>query len=62
MVIFLESKALNINSFLYSGYISGFTVYMSEIIFRLAKPCDANEIANVHYHVLDKYGEGFLQK
>ena len=25
MVIFLESKALNINSFLYSGYISEFT-------------------------------------
>ena len=33
---------------------------MSEIIFRLAKPCDAKQIANVHYHVRDEYGEGFF--
>lgn len=33
---------------------------MSEIRFRLAKPCDAKQIANVHYHVRDKYGEGFF--
>lgn len=33
---------------------------MSEIRFRLAKPNDANQIANVHYHVRDKYGEGFF--
>ena len=33
---------------------------MSEIKFRLAKPSDAKQIANVHYHVRDKYGEGFF--
>lgn len=33
---------------------------MSEIRFRLAKPSDAEQIANVHYHVRDKYGEGFF--
>lgn len=33
---------------------------MSEIRFRLAKPSDAKQIANVHYHVRDKYGEGFF--
>lgn len=33
---------------------------MSEIKFRLAKPSDAQQIANVHYHVRDKYGEGFF--
>ena len=35
---------------------------MSEIRFRLAKPSDAKQIANVHYHVRDKYGEGFFAK
>ena len=42
---------------------------MSEIIFRLAKPCDAKQIANCHWHVRDRYrqgiflslGEGFLR-
>lgn len=33
---------------------------MSEIRFRLAKPSDAKQIANVHFHVRDKYGEGFF--
>ncbi len=33
---------------------------MGEIKFRLAKPCDAKQIANVHYHVRDKYSEGFF--
>ncbi len=33
---------------------------MNEIRFRLAKPSDARQIANVHYHVRDKYGEGFF--
>lgn len=33
---------------------------MSEIQFRLAKPSDAKQIANVHFHVRDKYGEGFF--
>lgn len=31
---------------------------MSEIRFRLAKPSDAKEIANVHWHVRDRYNEG----
>jgi len=33
---------------------------MSNIKFRLAKPCDSKQIANVHFHVRDKYGEGFF--
>ncbi len=33
---------------------------MDNIRFRLAKPSDAKQIANVHYHVRDKYGEGFF--
>ncbi len=33
---------------------------MSEIKFRLAKPTDAMQIAEVHYHVRDEYGEGFF--
>ena len=33
---------------------------MSEIKFRLAKPSDAMQIAEVHYHVRDEYGEGFF--
>ena len=28
---------------------------MSEIKYRLAKPSDAGQIANVHYHIRDKY-------
>ena len=35
---------------------------MGKIIFRLAKPTDAKQIANVHFHVRDKYGEGFFAK
>lgn len=31
---------------------------MSEIRYRLAKPSDAKEIANVHWHVRDRYNEG----
>lgn len=42
---------------------------MSEIKFRLAKPSDAKQIANCHWHVRDRYsqgiflslGEGFLR-
>lgn len=42
---------------------------MSEIRFRLAKPSDAKQIANCHWHVRDRYsqgiflslGEGFLR-
>jgi hypothetical protein len=42
---------------------------MSEIRFRLAKPSDAKQIANCHWHVRDRYsqgiflslGEGFLK-
>jgi hypothetical protein len=42
---------------------------MSVIRFRLAKPCDAKQIANCHWHVRDRYtqgiflslGEGFLR-
>ena len=33
---------------------------MSEIKFRLAKPSDAKQIAYVHYHVRDKYDQGFF--
>lgn len=44
-------------------------VNMSEIKFRIAKPCDASQIANCHWHVRDRYsqgiflslGEGFLK-
>ena len=31
---------------------------MSDIRYRLAKPSDAKEIANVHWHVRDRYTEG----
>ena len=42
---------------------------MSSIKFRLAKPSDAKQIANCHWHVRDRYsrgiflslGEGFLR-
>ena len=33
---------------------------MSEIRYRLAKPSDAKEIANVHWHVRDRYAKGFF--
>lgn len=33
---------------------------MSDIIFRLAKPSDAKQIAHVHYHIRDKYDQGFF--
>jgi len=33
---------------------------MSEIRYRLAKPSDAKEIANVHWHVRDRYTKGFF--
>ncbi len=33
---------------------------MSDVIFRLAKPSDAWQIANVHYHIRDKYDQGFF--
>lgn len=33
---------------------------MSNIKFRLAKPSDAKQIANVHYHIRDKYDQGFF--
>ncbi len=33
---------------------------MSEIKFRLAKPSDAKQIAYVHYHIRDKYDQGFF--
>lgn len=33
---------------------------MSEIKYRLAKPSDAGQIANVHYHIRDKYDIGFF--
>ena len=33
---------------------------MSEIRFRLAKPSDAKEIANVHWHVRDRYTQGIF--
>lgn len=31
---------------------------MSEIRFRLAKPSDAKEIANIHWHVRERYTQG----
>ncbi len=33
---------------------------MSEIIYRIAKPSDARQIANVHYHIRDGYDVGFF--
>jgi len=33
---------------------------MGEIRFRLAKPSDAKQIANVHFHIRDKYDLGFF--
>ena len=33
---------------------------MSSIRFRLAKPSDAKQIAYVHYHIRDKYDQGFF--
>jgi len=33
---------------------------MSNIKFRLAKPSDAKQIAYVHYHIRDKYDQGFF--
>ena len=33
---------------------------MNDIKYRLAKPSDAIQIAEVHYHVRDEYGEGFF--
>lgn len=33
---------------------------MSNIRFRLAKPSDAKQIANVHLHIRDKYDQGFF--
>lgn len=33
---------------------------MSEIRYRLAKPSDAKEIANVHWHVRDRYTQGIF--
>lgn len=33
---------------------------MSNIKFRLAKPSDAKQIAFVHYHIRDKYDQGFF--
>ena len=33
---------------------------MSEIRYRLAKPSDAKEIANVHWHVRDRYTKGIF--
>lgn len=33
---------------------------MSEIRYRLAKPSDAKEIANVHWHVRDRYDKGIF--
>ena len=33
---------------------------MSGIKFRLAKPSDAKQIAYVHYHIRDKYDQGFF--
>lgn len=35
-------------------------INMSEIKFRLAKPSDAKEIANVHWHVRDRYTQGIF--
>jgi len=33
---------------------------MSEIKFRIAKPCDAKKIANCHWHVRDHYSQGIF--
>lgn len=33
---------------------------MSNITYRLAKPSDAKQIAYVHYHIRDKYDQGFF--
>ena len=33
---------------------------MSNIKFRLAKPCDAKQIANCHWHVRDRYSQGIF--
>ena len=33
---------------------------MSTIRFRLAKPCDAKQIANCHWHVRDRYTKGIF--
>lgn len=33
---------------------------MSEIRYRLAKPSDAKEIADVHWHVRDRYSQGIF--
>lgn len=33
---------------------------MSNVRFRLAKPSDAKQIAYVHYHIRDKYDQGFF--
>lgn len=33
---------------------------MTKVRFRLAKPCDAKQIANVHWHVRDRYTEGIF--
>ena len=33
---------------------------MSEIKFRIAKPCDAKQIANCHWHVRDRYTKGIF--
>ena len=33
---------------------------MSDIRFRLAKPSDAKQIANCHWHVRDRYTEGIF--
>lgn len=33
---------------------------MNDIKFRLAKPSDAKQIAFVHYHIRDKYDQGFF--
>lgn len=33
---------------------------MDEIKFRLAKPCDAKSIADVHWHVRDRYTKGIF--
>lgn len=35
---------------------------MSTIKYRLAKPEDAKQIASVHYHIRDKYDQGFFAK
>lgn len=33
---------------------------MTNIRFRLAKPCDAEQIANCHWHVRDRYSQGIF--